>query len=200
MSSLDFDVGPQLPTLAAQRVRLRWLTAADVPALFAIFGDAEVTRYWSHAAFATLAAAEELLRQIHDTFRVRTLFQWGLELKATGAIIGTCTLGSLDATHRRAELGYALARAYWGQGYIAEALPVVLHFAFERLGLHRLTADVDPRNGPSLRALQRLGFQREGYLRQHYHVNGEVCDGVLFGLLRSEVRWPDGFDTAGVQS
>jgi ribosomal-protein-alanine N-acetyltransferase len=110
----------------------------------------------------------------------------GVELARTGGIIGTCTLAGLDATHRRAELGYALKRACWGQGYMAEALPVLLHFAFEQLGLRRITADVDPRNGRSIRSLERLGFQREGYLREHYWVNGELQDGILFGLLRSE--------------
>jgi [ribosomal protein S5]-alanine N-acetyltransferase len=79
---------------------------------------------------------------------------------------------------------------------MAETLPVLLRFAFEHLGLHRITADVDPRNASSLRAVERLGFRAEGYLRQHYRVNGEICDGVLLGLLRSEVRWPEGSDAA----
>jgi ribosomal-protein-alanine N-acetyltransferase len=189
LTSSDFDVGPELPSLPTKRLRLRWLTTGDVAALFAIFGDPEVTRYWSHPALSGLAAAEGLLARIQVCFQQRTLFQWGLELSATGVVIGTCTFADLDATHRRAALGYALARSCWGNGYMAEALPVLLRFAFEKLRLHRITADVDPRNGPSIRSLERLGFQREGYLREHYQVNGETQDGVLFGLLRSEAQW-----------
>jgi RimJ/RimL family protein N-acetyltransferase len=189
LTSSDFDVGPELPILPTKRLRLRWLTTGDVAALFAIFGDTEVTRYWSHPALSGLAAAEGLLARIHVCFQERTLFQWGLELSATGMVIGTCTLAELDATHRRAALGYALKRSCWGHGYMAEALPVLLRFAFERLRLRRITADVDPRNGQSIRSLERLGFEREGYLREHYIVNGETQDGVLFGLLRSEARW-----------
>jgi RimJ/RimL family protein N-acetyltransferase len=188
LTSSPFDVGAELPTLATKRLRLRWLTATDVPALFTIFSDPEVTRYWSHPAYSTMAEAEQLLARIHDCFHQRILFQWGLELCAAGAIIGTCTLSALDATHRRADLGFALGRSFWGHGYVAEALPVLVRFAFETLGLHRLTANADPRNTASLRALERLGFQREGYLRQHYLVNGEAQDGVLFGLLCSEFR------------
>jgi [ribosomal protein S5]-alanine N-acetyltransferase len=112
LQSRDFDVGPELPTLVAQRLRLRWLTGADLPALYAIFADPDVTRYWSHPAFTTMAQAEGLLARIHDCFRQRSLFQWGIELLATDGIIGTCTLAGLEATHRRAELGYALARPY----------------------------------------------------------------------------------------
>jgi RimJ/RimL family protein N-acetyltransferase len=182
----NFDLGQTLPTLTTERLRLRWLTSADVPALFAIFGNAEVTRYWSHAPFASVADAEALLDRIHDSYHKRVLFQWGLELVQTPEVIGTCTLAGLDVTHRRAELGYALKLSSWGQGYIGEALPVLLVFAFEKLGLRRVTADVDPRNAPSIRVLERLGFHREGYLREHYVFNGEVQDGIVFGLLRSE--------------
>ncbi|HEX6057465.1 MAG TPA: GNAT family protein [Gemmatimonadaceae bacterium] len=91
-----------------------------------------------------------------------------------------------DPPHRRAEVGYALARAAWGRGYVAEALHAMIGFAFETLALHRLEADVDPRNERSIRALLREGFEREGYLRERYHVSGEVQDAVLFGLLRRE--------------
>jgi RimJ/RimL family protein N-acetyltransferase len=60
----------------------------------------------------------------------------------------------------------------------------VLAFAFDTLALHRVEADVDPRNARSIRALERAGFEREGYLRERYHVGGELQDAVLYGLLR----------------
>jgi ribosomal-protein-alanine N-acetyltransferase len=62
----------------------------------------------------------------------------------------------------------------------------LLAFAFEELGLHRIEADVDPRNTASLQSVERLGFQREGYLRERWQVNGEIQDTVFFGLLRGE--------------
>ena len=105
-------------------------------------------------------------------------------------MVGTCTLAQLSPEHRRAEVGYALARAVWGRGYLAEVLPALLTFAFDTLDLHRVEADVDPRNAPSIRALERLGFRREGHLRERYHVAGEVQDAVLYGLLRREWAAP----------
>jgi ribosomal-protein-alanine N-acetyltransferase len=189
MSGGAFDVGQTLPTLPAERVRLRWLTIADIPALFTIFGDAEVTRYWGFATLPDLAAAEALLAEIHWQFHQRTLFQWGMEVVGTGEVVGTCTLAGLDAANRRADLGYALGRAFWGRGYMAEILPPLLRFAFADLDLHRVTADADPRNERSIRILERLGFRREGYLREHYLVQGKVQDAVVYGLLRSEAEW-----------
>ena len=67
-----------------------------------------------------------------------------------------------------------------------EALPLMIDFAFSRLGLRRLEADVDPRNVASLRLLERFGFKRDGFLRERYCVNDELQDAVLLALLRRE--------------
>jgi ribosomal-protein-alanine N-acetyltransferase len=183
-----FEWGDRLPTLSAPRVVLRWLEQDDVPQLYAVFADPEVMRYWSTAPLTDLAAAGKLLLDIHDLFRTRTLFQWGIARRADDVVIGTCTLFHLDATHRRAEIGYALGRAHWGQGLMREALAALFGFAFGELGLHRIEADVDPRNEGSIRILEKQGFQREGLLRERYHVGGEVQDALYFGLLRPEWR------------
>jgi ribosomal-protein-alanine N-acetyltransferase len=176
----------QLPSITTERLRLRWLTPADVPALFAIFGDPEVCRYWSRPALQDLAAAQALHAEIVQYFADRSLFQWGLAERTSDRVVGTCTLAALSLEHRRAEVGFALARAAWGRGYMAEALPALLAFGFDTLALHRVEADVDPRNVRSIRLLERVGFRREGYLRQRYHVAGEAQDAVLYGLLRGE--------------
>ena len=172
-----------LPSIETERLQLRSLSSADIPALFAIFGDHDVCRYWSRPALAYMAVAEALLREIEESFARRSLFQWGVAERATGAVVGTCTLASLSREHRRAEVGYALRRDVWGRGYMAEALPALIDFAFGTLGLHRLEADVDPRNASSIRLLEGAGFVREGYLRERYHLLGEVQDAALYGLL-----------------
>jgi len=185
MTAAAFDVGDRLPTLNAGRVQLRWLTDADVPALFTIFGDPEVTRFWGSPVLPDLAAAAALLADIHGMFHERTLFQWGVEADG-GQLVGTCTLAHLDAVNRRAELGFALGKSFWGRGYMKAALPVVLSFAFDKLGLHRVYADTDPQNSAAIRRIEKLGFLREGNLREHYLVQGHAQDAAIFGLLKSE--------------
>ncbi len=180
-----------LPTLETPRLRLRHLTAADGPALFTVFSDPAVMRYWSSPPLADEAAAAILLTEIEANFQARFRLQWGLEQRSDGRVIGTCSLGHFDAQNRRAEVGYALARAHWGQGLMHEAQNALIGFAFAPteaggLDLLRLEADVDPRNEASRQSLLRLGFQREGYLRERWHVAGEVCDSEVFGLLRRE--------------
>ena len=133
-----------------------------------------------------ISAAAKLQEDIVQRFTERSLFQWGIADRATDAIVGTLTLAALSAEHRRAEVGFALAQAMWGRGYLTEALAGLLTFAFDTLELHRIEADVDPRNAASIRTLERLGFQREGFLRERWHVNGEIQDALFYGLLRRE--------------
>jgi RimJ/RimL family protein N-acetyltransferase len=127
-----------------------------------------------------------LLKSIEEQFQSRTLFQWGIVRHEDGLVIGTCTLFHIDESNRRAEIGYALGRAHWGKGYMREALSALLEYAFRTLGLHRIEADVDPRNEASIRLLERLGFQKEGYLRERWLVDGATHDTLFFGLLRKE--------------
>ncbi|WP_275835690.1 GNAT family N-acetyltransferase [Roseisolibacter sp. H3M3-2] len=174
---------PRLPELATARLVLRALGPADVPALFAVFGDPEVCRYWSRPALADLAEAETLRAEIDAHFAARTLFQWGIAERSSGGVVGTCTLADLTPAHGRAEVGFAVARAAWGRGYAGETLGALVAFAFGPLGLHRLEADVDPRNARSVRVLERAGFAREGLRRARWRHDGEWQDSAMYGLL-----------------
>ena len=175
-----------LPNIEGERVRLRWLTTNDVNSLFSIFSDPKVMRYWSSLPLADVAAAEKLLAEIHSYFEKRNLFQWGVARQTDNRIIGTCTLFHLDPDNRRAEIGYALGSENWGKGYMGDALKLLLNFCFDNLNLHRLEADVDPQNTASIKVLERLGFQREGYLRERWLVGGNVQDSLFYGLLKNE--------------
>ena len=176
----------RLPTLATARLRLRWLDERDLDDLFALFGDPRVTEFWSWPAFTRQDQAAALLAALLACARVGRLFQWGVARRDDDRVIGTFTLASIDRQHLRAEIGFALASAHWGQGLMLEAAHALLDHAFGPLGLRRLEADVDPRNAASLRLLGRLGFQREGYQRERWRVGGGVQDSVLLGLLARE--------------
>ncbi|HKR58636.1 MAG TPA: GNAT family N-acetyltransferase [Pyrinomonadaceae bacterium] len=174
------------PTINTPRLTLRWISSDDVDALFGIFANPEVMRYWSTPPLANREAAVELLHEIHDSFNCQSMLKWGVARQADNVVIGTTTLYNLDFNNRRAEIGYALGREHWGQGYMHEALQGLLDYCFKTLNFRRLEADVDPRNKPSIQTLERLGFQREGFLRQRWEVGGEIQDALFYGLIRSE--------------
>jgi len=179
-----------LPRIAGDGVALREISERDVPALFRIFSHPEVMRYWSTPPLRSISEAEEYWKRIESGWRERTLFQWGITRAGSDDVIGTTTLYRVDAVHGRAELGYALDRAWWGHGIASRAVGAVIGFAFSTLRLTRLEADADPRNERSIRLLSRQGFVREGYLRERYCVAGEWQDSVLMGLLQREWRMP----------
>lgn len=176
----------RLPTLVAPRVQLRWMESRDLDDLYAVYSDPEVVRYWSHTAWPHRDEATIYLEAIENGFQAGDLFQWGIALRGDDRVIGTVTLYAVDHTQGRAEIGFALARDHWGRRYAREALTVLVEHAFDALALRRIEADVDPRNLPSLRTLENLGFRREGYLRQRWQVAGELQDSVLMGLLAAD--------------
>jgi [ribosomal protein S5]-alanine N-acetyltransferase len=85
-----------------------------------------------------------------------------------------------------ASLGYWVGEAFAGQRYMTEALPVVLDFAFDRLGLHRVEAACLPNNTPSRSLLRRAGFRQEGYAREYLCIEGKWQDHLLFAILRGD--------------
>ena len=173
-----------LPIITTPRTVLRWISEDDIDSLYEIFSDPQVMRYWSTVPLPNREAAVELQREIAEGNESES--KWGVALRDSGTVIGTTTLFNLSLDNGRAELGYAMGRAYWGKGYMNEALEALVSYAFEVMELRRLEADVDPRNAASIRTLERLGFQREGFLRERWHVNGEIQDALFYGLLRHE--------------
>jgi RimJ/RimL family protein N-acetyltransferase len=187
-----FAWAEELPVISGKAIELGPLRDEDIPALFAIFGDPEVTRFWSSPPLRDERAARALFDDIRESFRARRLFQWGIRRPGDPRVLGTCTLFNLDRAHRRAEIGFAVDRREWGKGIASRATAALIQFAFETLDLHRLEADADPKNVASLRVLERHGFKREGYLRERYHQGGEVQDAVFLGLLSREWAGSDG--------
>lgn len=181
------ELPTDLPVLESARLRLRAYREDDAAAIFTLYGDPQVTRYWSHEAWTETAQAERYLSE-RMALETPAVYAWAMADKESDLLIGTTTLFYLSGPHRRAEIGYSLLPTRQGQGLAHEALRTVIGHAFGSLGLERIEADVDPRNTPSVRLLESLGFQREGLLRARWRANGEVCDSYFYGLLASEWR------------
>lgn len=183
--------------LSTARLHLRPLAAGDEADLFAIFGDPQVMRYWSTPPWQGLDEAGAMIERDRQALAGREDLRLALVPHtgdAAGRVVGTVSLFRIDASNRRAEIGYALARVQQGRGLMNEALQALVGAAFDHtpgapfddLALHRLEADADPRNAASCRALERLGFRREGLLRERWQVGGEVSDSAWYGLLRPD--------------
>ena len=172
--------------IPTKRLTLRFLNETDLPAVYEMFSHPEVMRYWSYPPWTDPSRAQQWLLNVQEGYQSGTALQLGIERQADSALLGTCTLFQFHPASRRAEIGYALGRPYWGAGYMNEALQAFVGYAFQTLELNRLEADIDPRNQASAKTLERLGFQKEGYLRERWIVNDEVSDTDLYGLLHRD--------------
>jgi [ribosomal protein S5]-alanine N-acetyltransferase len=178
-----------IPTINAIRVALRPVTENDVDSLYAVFSDPEVMRY-SGSSMTDPREAKDFLAEVLEDLRRRQCIQWGIARRADNQIIGNVAIFNLDLVARKGEIGFSLGRPYWGMGYMREALQAAIWYGFNEMGLRRIEADTDPRNLPSIRLLERLGFQKEGYLRERWFIAGETQDSLFYGLLGREWKNP----------
>jgi [ribosomal protein S5]-alanine N-acetyltransferase len=170
--------------LRTARLALRWIDERDCEALFAVFSDPDVTRYWSVGAWTSMEQSLQAIRRDLACYADGTGLRLALHMADRPGLIGTIGLHRFVDQSRRCELGYALARPHWGQGYVSEALAAALAYGFDVLNLNRVEADIDPRNDASARVLERLGFRKEGYMPERWIVHGEMADTVNYGLLK----------------
>lgn len=177
-----------LPELSTPRAHLRAPVLEDAHALLALYGDPEVMRYVGQDPSPGLPAMrEKLTRDLESQHRGESA-RWVVTFPGLLQGVGYLGLFQWSQRERRAELGYLLAKPYWGQGLMKEVLPVVVRFGFEVMRLHRVEARVDPRNAGSVRLLQGLGFRQEGLLRDAALSEGAYCDTLLMGLLQTDPR------------
>jgi len=178
---------PPFPTLETSRLVLRELTEDDAPVLFAIHGNAEAMRYFGTDPLQDLDQARKLIEKFAA---LRTApnpgVRWGLEVKASRRLIGTCGLFAWNREWRKCATGYELDIEARGKGLMHEALTAALSWGFAEMQLNRVEAQVHPANGPSLSLVERLGFRREGLLREVARWGESFHDLLQLGLLRTD--------------
>jgi ribosomal-protein-alanine N-acetyltransferase len=178
------------PTLQTARLQLRPFASADADALFALHSNARVLRYWDSPPWSVRARAERFIAKCQQIAEEGTGARLAVDRGSDGAFLGWCGLTRYDPDYRSASLGYCLTEAAWGLGYATEAAGALLQWAFDSLDLNRVQAEADTRNAASARVLEKLGFVREGTLREDCIVDGVVSDSWVYGLLRREWRPP----------
>lgn len=181
------SVFAEFPTLETQRFTLRSVTLADTDAIFALMGDPQVNLYLGRAPLASHDQAAERVAVYQSTFTEQTGMVWAITPHGSDQLIGTCLLWRLRKEHFRAEIGYALVPAWWGQGVMSEVMRTVLTFAFTQMGLHSLEAVIDPANDASRRVLEKMGFVQEAYFREDFFhpVEQRFTDTAILSLLQS---------------
>jgi ribosomal-protein-alanine N-acetyltransferase len=181
--SFDFRAFPVLKT---ERLILRELRRADAADVLIFRADPIVQKY-DDPVIHSVAEAQAFIEELHREYAAQRGVNWAVTLVDPEIVVGIFSLHHWDPYHRRAEAGYGLAHAYWGQGIGSEALRAVVRFGFVELNLNRIYAQTIADNHESVRLLERMGFRREGTFRKHsWEDDGAFHDSAMYGLLRDE--------------
>jgi RimJ/RimL family protein N-acetyltransferase len=178
------------PTLHTARLRLRPFDDSDANALFALHSSAYVLRYWDAPPWTDQVLAERFITACRLMAVEGTGTRLAVDRVSDGAFIGWCSLTRWNPDYRSASLGYCFDNSAWGHGYATDATRALLQWAFDTLDLNRVQAETDTRNAASARVLEKLGFMREGTLREDCVVDGDVSDSWVYGLISREWRPP----------
>ncbi|NEQ29375.1 MAG: GNAT family N-acetyltransferase [Microcoleus sp. SIO2G3] len=172
------------PRLETDRLILRAAKLADAEALHRVYADTEVTRYLDMEAIGSIEQARRIILHRSDRFRSGQAIRWGIALKSSNRLIGSCGFSLRPGF--RAEIGYELASVYWRQGIMSETLTAVIEYGWRSTNIHRFEAFTMLGNAASAQLLLKLGFKEEGILRDYGFWKGEFHDLRSFSLLRGD--------------
>jgi ribosomal-protein-alanine N-acetyltransferase len=176
-----------LPVLNGRGVSLRQLETADAASLFTMLTSDEVTRFISPPP----SSVEGFDRFIAWSTQQRIAGGgacFAVTVKGSNTAVGILQLRETAPRFGTAEWGFAIGSAFWGRGVFQEAAELMLPFAFDTVGVHRLEARAAVRNGRGNRALVKIGAVREGVLRNAFHRDGDYIDQALYAIVADDWR------------
>ncbi|MBI3047201.1 MAG: GNAT family N-acetyltransferase [Acidobacteria bacterium] len=176
-----------LPVLANGDVTLRELELSDAPSLLTMLSTEEVTRFISPPP-TTIEGFERFIEWTHQQRAVGRCIVFGIVPRGMSVAVGLIQVRSLEPRFSTAEWGFALGSPFWGTGLFMEGAQLLVDFAFDIVGIHRLEARASTRNGRGNGVLRKLGALPEGVLRRSFLRHGEYHDQVLWAILETDWR------------
>lgn len=172
------------PTLETERLKLREIVSKDAQGIFDCFSNDDVTRYYGQDTLTSIEQAEQFVAFFANNYKEKRGIRWGIELKEKEGLIGTIGFNAWSPKHKRAEIGYELHPLYWRKGYATEAASKIIAYGFSELGLTRIGAVVFTENLSSHELLIKLGFEKEGVLRNYIYQNGVPYDTNVYSIVK----------------
>lgn len=167
------------------RLMLRRPMMADAEAIFTEYAqDAEVTRHMIWRPHKNVEETHDFVRRCMLAWEDDSAYPWVITRKEDGRLIGMIECRINDY---RMDIGYVLARAHWGRGYMSEAARPVVDWGLAQGGIFRIWALCDVDNRASARVMEKIGMQREGILRRwhlHPNVSDEPRDVYCYSIVK----------------
>ena len=182
----ESDVFRHHPELDTERTRLRRVGWEDAADLFAYGSDPEVSRFVGWDTHQSVADAEAYIAATIEKYEGQQLADWAIEHRGDRKFIGTVGFLFWETHEAAAEIGYVMAKPYWGQGIMTEVVQEVMRFGWDVMGLNRIQAHTEAENVGSRRVLEKCGLQYEGCLRERVRSGDRFVDLLLYAALRGD--------------
>lgn len=187
MTIIDAHWRKALPVLDGNGFTLRELRVPDAPTLLSLLTTEEVTRFISPPP-TTIGGFERFINWAQREREAGRYVCFAVVPAGHDRAVGLFQIRQLDPTFRTAEWGFALGSAFWGSGLFLSAADLVIDFAFDVIGVHRLEARAAVENGRGNGALRKVGAVREGILRKSFLRDGRNMDQALWAILPEDRR------------
>ena len=170
--------------LFGQKINLRYPTLDDADSIAKYCAEKEISEFTFIPHPYSLQDAIDFITMCIEDRKSMSSLHCGIEHKETKEIIGMIGLNSINETHKRGEMGYWVAKPLWGQGIMLEAINMLTAYCFNELKLERLYAHVRPINIGSWKVLEKAEYEREGLLKNHFCINGNMYDHYIYAKLK----------------
>lgn len=171
--------------MRTERLIIKKIELSDADSMFNIWSNDEVTKFMNIDSMKTKSQAEEMIKFFQKADEEKQANRMAIYLREDGnKAIGSCGFNYFNCENARAEIGYELDDKYWRNGYMLEALSALINYGFEEYKLNRIEAKVEINNLPSQNLLERLGFIKEGTLREYEKSNDIYQDIVMYSMLK----------------
>ncbi|MEH7177576.1 GNAT family N-acetyltransferase [Neobacillus vireti] len=177
----------RFPIIETERLILREVTVADAKNMLTYLSDDTVMKHMGLVPFQTDDEVLDEISWYQSIYREGTGIRWGITLKDSNEVIGSCGFLNMLSKHHRADVGYELSKEYWGKGIANEALAAVVKYGFQHYQLERIQALIEPDNFPSQKLVERLGFRKEGLLRHYEFTCGKFDDLIMYSFLKGDL-------------
>ena len=169
------------------RLILRPFVKEDAGAMYRNWAsDPEVTKFLSWPTYKSVDDANYILDLWVPQYADDTFYQWAIELKPLGEVIGSISVVNQDDRVDMVEIGFCIGRSWWGQGIMTEAFQAVIDFLFGEVGVQRIEAGHDPNNPASGAVQRKCGLIYEGTLRRSIRSNQGITDKAVYAILKEE--------------
>jgi len=188
-NSLDIkikEVFSDPPTLHTQRLDLVKISPEHAEDMYSYSCDPDVTRYLTWSCHSSVKETERYIKLLQKKYSSGVFNDWGLILKESGKFIGTCGFTSFDYEKNTGEIGYVLAKPYWGQGFAVEAARAVMEFGFDNFGLCGYCAKCIEGNDASMRVMQKLGMSFEGIYKNGMFIKGAYKTIIVYNVAKEK--------------